>query len=190
MKTALIIVDVQNDFFADGILAARDTPSLLAPLNTFVQRAFASGILCVFTKDWHPPNHSSFQQWPPHCVQNTFGAEYPAGLLVPESQDVLHIVKGVSPDSIGYSDFEETGLEITLRKKGITRVFITGIALEYCVKATALDALKNGFDTTVITDLTRNIEANTGDIATALAEMKHAGVKLFLQREVEKLIFT
>ena len=175
-KTALIVVDVQRDFCEGGALAASNTLSLLQPLKKFVEEARRSGALVVFTQDWHPEKHSSFQAnggpWPVHCVAGQPGADLMAPLQAEAGDVVIH--KGVGVDGAGYSGFDETPLEKELRGKGITHVGVTGIATEYCVRATALDAKKARFETAVLGDLIRAVQDK--DAPKVLGELRQSGV--------------
>jgi nicotinamidase/pyrazinamidase len=133
--------------------------------------------LVVATRDWHPPDHGSFAEqggpWPVHCVADTAGAQlHPA--LDASRLDVI-VDKGRSPDTDGYSGFEGTELEALLRERGITQVTIVGLATDYCVKNTALDALRAGFQVTVDSTAVRGVEVEPGDSERALAEVRAAG---------------
>jgi len=191
MKHALIVVDVQRDFCEGGVLAARNTSSLISPLNAVITWSIQHGILCMFTRDWHPANHCSFQSqggpWPSHCVQGTPGAEFAGGLQLPKSALVIDIEKDSDKANMSYSAFENTNLKAELRNRRITEVAVCGIATDYCVKATVLDALRCGFRTSVLTDLVRPIDVHAGDSASALAEMKSAGATLLTCQEWMKL---
>ncbi len=178
VKTAMIVVDVQRDFCAGGALAASNTPSLLAPLQECTDAARRSGVTIIFTQDWHPANHSSFRvsggKWPVHCVADTPGAE----LMPPLSAvpgDII-IRKGTAIDGEGYSAFDSTQLEARLRELKIGRVSIAGIATEFCVRATALDANRSGLETILLTDLTRPVEESAAP--KVLTELGRAGVQL------------
>src|SRR3954469_23564906 len=178
MTRALIIVDFQNDFTPGGALAVRDGDRIAARIDQLARsRGFG---LVVATRDWHPADHSSFAEqggpWPPHCVQGTEGAElHPsvAGLRIDRVQDV-----GTGPRDEGYSGFEGNDLAAYLRGRGVRRVLVTGIATDYCVRATALDAIEEGFDTTVFTDATVAIDVAPGDGRRALDEVCAAGGSL------------
>ena len=178
VKTAMIVVDVQRDFCAGGALAARDTSSLLVPLKECIDAARRSGVTIIFTQDWHPANHNSFQvnggKWPVHCVENTPGAELVPPLYAESGDIVIH--KGTAVDGEGYSGFDSTGLETRLREMKIGRVSVAGIATEYCVRATALDANRAGFETILLTDLIRPVEESASP--KALTELGRAGVQL------------
>jgi nicotinamidase/pyrazinamidase len=180
MKKALIVIDVQHDFCEGGVLAARDTNNLIAPLNRFIEMCSTKQIPCFFTRDWHPANHQSFKNnggpWPVHCVQESWGAAFPSNLLIPKGAIVID--KETLPEQISYSDFQATGLEEKLRELQIEEIAVCGIATDYCVKAGTLDGLKLGFRVVVFTDLIRPIEVKVGDAAAALKEMSDAGAVL------------
>jgi len=176
-KMALIVVDVQRDFCEGGALVATDTLTLLEPLKNYIESARHAGAVIVFTKDWHPETHSSFQNnagpWPVHCVAGSPGAELMPP-LVAEEGDVT-VQKGMDVNGAGYSGFEGTGLNRKLRELGVQSVAVTGIATEFCVRATALDAMKARFETVVLTDLIRAVQAN--ETEKIVAELNAAGVK-------------
>jgi nicotinamidase/pyrazinamidase len=178
MKAALVVVDVQRDFCEGGTLAAANTVSLMQPLKKFIEEARRKGALIVYTQDWHPENHSSFREnggpWPVHCVAGQSGAELMPPLKVEAGDMVIH--KGVGVEGAGYSGFDETPLERELCSKGITNVGVAGIATEYCVRATALDALKAKFETAVLEDLIRAVQDK--NVPKVLAELRAAGVRL------------
>jgi nicotinamidase/pyrazinamidase len=177
--SALILVDIQNDFCPGGSLAVKEGDAIVPVVNE-LQKRFP---LVVATKDWHPPGHSSFATlWPPHCVQETAGAEFVAGL------DTSHVarvfLKGTDMEIDSYSGFFDnehrraTGLGDYLKERGVTDVTIAGLATDYCVKYTALDAVMLGFKTTVVADACRGVEVQEGDTARAFAEMARAGVRI------------
>jgi nicotinamidase/pyrazinamidase len=176
-KEALIVVDVQRDFCEGGALPATDTLSLLEPLHKSIEAARRAKAAVVFTKDWHPEDHSSFKTiggpWPVHCAAGSLGAELMPPLHAEKGEVVIH--KGIHPDGAGYSGFELTGLEEHLRELKIKRVGVSGIATEYCVRATALDALQHGFEVTVLTDMIRAVKP--GETPKVLEELRKAGAK-------------
>jgi nicotinamidase/pyrazinamidase len=182
-KAALIVVDVQKDFCEGGALAAADTLSLLKPLKESIEGARRAGAVIVYTQDWHPRNHSSFRTsggpWPAHCVANSPGAELMPPLEVQEGDVIIH--KGMTVDGAGYSGFELTGLAGRLRELQIERVAVSGIATEYCVRATALDGFQAGFETTVLTDMIRAVQAS--ETPRVLSELKQAGAKTTIVAE-------
>lgn len=171
---ALIVVDVQNDFCEGGALAVPDGDAVVEPIN----RLMDVSDFVVATRDWHPANHRSFAAeggpWPPHCVQGTPGAELHPRL---HSERVDAVVDaGREPEDEGYSGFEKTNLEQLLRDQKIDTVHIGGLALDYCVRATALDARRLGFDVVLHRGATRAIDANPGDAERAVQELRSAGV--------------
>jgi nicotinamidase/pyrazinamidase len=176
-KTALIVVDVQRDFCEGGALPAADTTSLLMPLEKCIEAARKAGAIIVFTGDWHPPNHSSFKPnggpWPVHCVAGTEGAELMPPLRITANDLMIH--KGAGVNGAGYSGFEATGLEEQLKRLKVSRIAVSGVATEYCVRATTLDGLTAGFETSLLTDMVRPVEASA--TAGVLAELQKAGAR-------------
>jgi nicotinamidase/pyrazinamidase len=185
--TALIVVDLQNDF-ADpqGALYVRGGELVIPAANAEIARARAAGALVVYTQDWHPPSTPHFQKdggiWPVHCVQGSWGAELHPALV--RAGDVVSTGLGKKD---GYSAFEErdaetgapaaTSLESLLRSRGIERLVVLGLATDYCVRATVLDGLQRGFPTTVLTAAVRPVELVPGDGERALDEMRRAGAR-------------
>jgi nicotinamidase/pyrazinamidase len=172
---ALIIVDFQNDFTPGGALAVRNGDQIADRVNELA--ADPRFDLVVATRDWHPPDHGSFAEqggpWPVHCVQDTEGAQlHPA--LQQQNVDIV-IDKGTDPDTEGYSGFDGTTLGELLKERGIDRVTVVGLATDYCVKNTALDALLQGLDVTVESDAVRGVDVNEGDSERALEELRGAG---------------
>jgi nicotinamidase/pyrazinamidase len=186
--TALVVVDVQNDF-ADpgGSLAVQRAGRILPRVNTYVERAIAGGALVVYTQDWHPESTPHFAKdggiWPVHCVAGTWGAELHRDLIVKGP-----IIRKGSNGEDGYSGFtmrdptsgEErpTELEGLLREHGVERVVICGLATDYCVNATALDAQRLGFETEVPRGAIAAVDLQPGDGDRALGEMAAAGVRV------------
>jgi nicotinamidase/pyrazinamidase len=185
---ALLIVDFQNDFCPGGALPVAEGDRIAEPINELLD----SFDLVIATRDWHPPDHGSFvgvevdpakwrgadppSIWPVHCVQGTHGAElYPA--LDQSKVDVI-IDKGQDLYSQGYSAFQDTNLEDLLRERGVDRLFVTGLATDYCVKNSVLDALGLGFAVTVVQDAVRGVDVHPGDSEQALAQMETAGARL------------
>ena len=184
-KTALIVVDVQNDFAdARGSLYVAEGETVVPVVNRAVKGARAAGALVVYTQDWHPESTPHFEKdggiWPVHCVMGTWGAEFHPDLLV-EGEVVR---KGASGHD-GYSGFTErhpstseelpTPLVDMLRGRGVERVAIAGLATDYCVKETAIDSLGHGFDTTVLADGVRGVNLEAGDDERALDAVRAAG---------------
>jgi nicotinamidase/pyrazinamidase len=173
---ALIMVDVQNDFCPGGALAVSDGDAVVPVLNALADKAD----LVIATRDWHPPDHSSFVseggQWPVHCVRDTPGAQLHPDL--DPGEGALIVDKGQTRDGDGYSGFEDTGLQDTLRERGVDTVHVGGLALDYCVRATALDARRAGLRVVLHRGATRAVEAAPGDGERALAELAQAGVTI------------
>jgi nicotinamidase/pyrazinamidase len=185
--TALIAVDVQNDF-ADpaGSLSVEGGVDVVPSINEAIAAARAAGALVVLTQDWHPPSTPHFEKdggiWPVHCVAGTWGAELFPGLDAPA--DALRIRKGVNGED-GYSAFTmrdpvsgetiATELDALLRDRGISRLVVCGLATDYCVNATALDARRLGYPVFVLLDAVRAVDLNPGDGSRALAQMRDAG---------------
>jgi nicotinamidase/pyrazinamidase len=173
---ALIVVDPQNDFLPGGTLAVPDGNRIFEPINRIMP--FFSYV--VATRDWHPRSHAYFQAnggpWPWHCLARTSGAQFSPRLASQQIDDVVS--KGTDPKTDGYSGFAATDLAERLRTHGITRVFVGGLATDYCVRATALDAVAAGFRVVVLTDAIAAIDAKAGDEQRALDEMRAGGVEL------------
>ena len=180
---ALLVIDVQNDFCKNGSLEVKDANSIVPKINELMDKYE----IVVATKDWHPANHSSFLSnnkdgiWPDHCIKGTRGAEFESSLDVEKIDFVFSKGSNVEIDS--YSGFIEndqktpTGLGEFLNLKGVTEVDIVGLALDYCVKFTALDALKYNLKSNIILDATKAVNINKGDDLLAIEELKKAGVK-------------
>ena len=171
---ALIVVDVQHDFLPGGALAVASGDRIFAPIDALAprfRRVYA-------TRDWHPPDHSSYAQhggpWPVHCVAGTRGAAFDERLDLKKIDVVID--KGVDRATDGYSGFAATPLANDLRIHGIRRVFVCGLATDYCVKATALDARAAGFATVVVADASAAVEVRPGDEERALEELREAGI--------------
>jgi nicotinamidase/pyrazinamidase len=187
-KTALVVVDVQNDF-ADpqGSLYVTGGQDVVEVANRQIDRAKGAGALVVYTQDWHPPSTPHFQKdggiWPVHCVQDTWGAEFHPGLEV--AGEV--VPKGTTGED-GYSGFSvrdplsgergPTALEGILRAREVTRLVILGLATDYCVKETALDGVRLGFETVVVLEGCRAVNLRPGDDGRAVDDMKLAGVRI------------
>jgi nicotinamidase/pyrazinamidase len=175
MARALVIVDFQNDFTPGGALAVPHGDEIAERINELAGSGDYD--LVVATRDWHPADHSSFSEqggiWPVHCVAGTQGAQLHPALN--QTNIDLTVDKGQAVDTDGYSGFEGTDLQEILRERGITQVTVVGLATDYCVKNTALDALRAGFQVTVDSTAVRGVEVNAGDSERALAEVRAAG---------------
>lgn len=175
---ALIVVDVQRDFCPGGTLAVPGGDEVVPVLNGWIAEAQRAGIPLFFSRDWHPQNHPSFEAaggpWPPHCLQGSEGARFHPELEVPESARV--VTKGVRFDKDQNSAFDDTGLAVELRRLGVKRLWVGGLAEDVCVKATVLDGLKEGFEVHVIQAATRPVEAEKG--GRAREEMRRSGAQI------------
>ena len=189
---ALLVVDVQNDFCPGGALAVEHGNTIVEGINRVAQKFD----IVVTTQDWHPQNHGSFASnhsgakpfdlgtlsgrdqvlWPDHCVQNSHGAEFHPELQVSSR----NFVKGTNPEADSYSGFFDddgtsTGLDVYLKSKNVTQLYICGLATDFCVKFTGLDALKQGFETVVLEDLCKGVNMDPADSDKALNELHNAG---------------
>lgn len=181
-KSALIIVDVQNDFCAGGALAVPDAEAIIPVLNDYIEQFAQAGRPIYASRDWHPPVTRHFTAyggiWPPHCIQGTNGAQFHPDLRLPA--EVQIISKGMAYDADCYSAFEGVdsqgrSLAVALRERGIDHLYIGGLATDYCVKHTALDALSAGFRVTLLEDAIRGV--NQADSAKALEELFAKGAQ-------------
>ena len=179
-KTALVVVDLQRDFCAGGALAVPDGDAVVGPVNALIDQFRSAGNPIYLTRDWHPADHSSFADqgglWPPHCVAGTEGADFHPDLQV--GGDLTVVSKATEREGDAYSGFQGTDLGAQLAAAGISEVLVCGLATDYCVKATVLDAVKAGLVTTVLTDAIRGVEVQSGDTQGALDELRAAGAKL------------
>lgn len=178
-RDALIVVDVQRDFCPGGALPVAEGDQIVPVLNKYIEK-FASIEAPVYaTRDWHPPNHISFKvyggPWPPHCIQNSTGAEFHPDLKLPEKVKIIS--KAMDPFRESYSGFDGTELEEELQKKNTHRVFIGGLATDYCVKNTVLDSLKLGFRTILLMDATRGVNHKPDDSKLAIEQMITEGAE-------------
>lgn len=172
---ALLVVDVQPDFCPDGALPVPEGDAVIGPLNAWLDAAREAGVPVYASRDWHPPRHASFEAeggpWPPHCVQDTPGAAYHPALRLPD--DARRIAKGVRLDRDQLSAFDATGLADHLREAGLRRLWVGGLALDVCVRASVLDALREGFAVHLLRDACRAVDPEQS--AAALREMQGAG---------------
>jgi len=174
---ALLLVDVQNDFLPGGSLAVPAGDEVIPALNCYI-KAFRRESLPIYaTRDWHPPDHCSFRAqggiWPPHCIAGSQGAKFSPKLDLPAN--VVIISKATNLNADAYSDFDTTDLEQRLRQSGISRLFIGGLATEYCVLYTVRDALSHGFEVHLLLDGIRAINVKPGDGQRAIEEMTSLG---------------
>jgi len=185
-KRALVVIDVQRDFCPGGSLAVPEGDTIIPKINELLPKFD----LVIFTKDWHPENHDGFASmnpgkqpfdifegnvlWPDHCVQNTLGAEFHPSLDLSKcAKDFYIFKKGIKNRSPGYSAFENTGLQKFLDKRKITELYIAGLATDYCVKETAIDGAKLGYDVHVVREASKAISS---DLSETTEQLKNAGV--------------
>lgn len=206
MNDALILVDLQNDFLPGGALAVPKGDQVLDVAN----RMAAQFERTIATQDWHPANHKSFASqhpgtsvgdvtelaglpqvlWPDHCVQQSLGAEFASNLQLPETAKIIQ--KGTNVEIDSYSGFYDngqrhsTGLDEFLKREEVKRVYVMGLATDYCVKFTVLDALRLGFETNLVLDGCRGVDLNKGDVEQAVADMKSAGAVVMSSREIHQ----
>lgn len=206
MKKALLLVDLQNDFMPTGVLPVADADTVVPIINE-IQKKFD---LIIATQDWHPENHKSFALnhsakkpfdiidlygleqvlWPPHCVQHTKGAEFVSTLDATRINKIIQ--KGTDCEIDSYSSFFDNGhrkkteLNDYLKQQNVTDVYICGLAIDYCVKFTALDAIQLGFKTYVIEDACRGVNLESNHVAQAVDEMKRAGVKVIKSQLIKR----
>ena len=183
---ALLIVDVQNDFLPGGRLAVPEGDAVIAPLAAAIERFRAARRPVFASRDWHPADHCSFREqggpWPPHCIAGTPGAQISAALPLPP--DAAIIDKATTRDADAYSAFQGTDLAARLRRAEVRRLFIGGLATDYCVLNTVLDALAEGFAVVVLEDTIRAVEARPGDGERAIARMQAKGALFAASRQL------
>jgi nicotinamidase/pyrazinamidase len=193
-RAALLVVDIQKDFCAGGALAAPGGVEIIPAVNRHVAAASTRGMPVYATRDWHPVRTTHFKEyggnWPPHCVQGTAGAQFHPALKLPP--DAIIVNKGDDPERHGYSAFEghtsegKTLLD-DLRDRHITRVYVAGIATDYCVRQSALDALRAGLEVRVLPDAIAGIDVRPGDAQRALDEISAAGAELVPTLDAERV---
>ena len=178
-RRALIIVDVQNDFCPGGALPVAHGDEVVAPLNRLAEEFLERGDLVIKSRDWHPPQTKHFAAyggvWPIHCVQQTRGAEFHPDLI---DDPRIRVISKDKMDVDEYSAFDQTGLAALLHEQGVEEVWVGGLATDYCVKHTALDAVRAGFKVKAIREAMRPVELKPGDGERAIQEMKQAGVQV------------
>jgi nicotinamidase/pyrazinamidase len=171
---ALLIIDVQNDFCPGGALPAPECNKIIPVINKIINK-FS---LVLASKDWHPEDTAHFKKWPKHCIKNSWGAEFHPGLKTENIKQVL--MKGTGNKDDGYSAFEATNIDVPsfLKSEKVTRIYIAGLTTEYCVKNSALDAVK------VIEDAIEGVRQNEGDVEKSIREMKSCGVKFITSDKI------
>jgi nicotinamidase/pyrazinamidase len=174
---ALIITDIQNDFLPGGALPVKEGDLVIPVLNEYAKIFHKANAKIVASRDWHPANHVSFTSqggpWPPHCVQDTEGARFSPNLKLPVSTEIIS--KATNPQKEAYSVFDSTGLGDRLKSGGVTRVFIGGLATDYCIVNSVLDARQMKLEVIVLADAIRGINLNQGDVDKALDTINQSG---------------
>ena len=191
--SALLIVDVQNDFCTGGALAVRGSEAVVNALNRHVRTAAEAGMPIYASRDWHPSRTTHFREyggdWPVHCVQGSSGAQFHPDLHLPQSTIV--VTKGDREDAAGYSAFEGTtadgaSLADDLRRRGVSHLYVGGLATDYCVRASVLDALRAGLEVTVLEDAIAGVDVTAGDSDRAREEMRTHGASLARRGELQR----
>jgi nicotinamidase/pyrazinamidase len=191
-RDALVIVDVQNDFCPGGALGVPGGDAVVPVLNRYAERFAAAGAPVFASRDWHPARTSHFKAyggvWPPHCVQETPGAQFHPGLVLPAGTAVVS--KGMDPNEDAYSCFQAetadgTPFAAALGEFGVGRLFVGGLATDYCVKSTVVDAAREGFEVVLLADAIAAVDLAPGDGAKALEEMRAAGARTIRLGELE-----
>lgn len=177
---ALLIVDVQNDFIKGGALAVPDAELVIPVINELMEKFE----IVLASQDWHPASSVHFQKWPVHCVAESKGAEFPTNFHREKINQIFY--KGTRNQDDGYSAFEATNISLVdyLKQRGITKLYICGIALEFCVKSSALDALKEGFEVYLIRDAIANFSKDEQEITREYLELEKSGAKTVLANEI------
>jgi nicotinamidase/pyrazinamidase len=182
MSKALLIIDFQNDFTSGGALEVPDGDEIAEP----VRRLASHFDVVVATRDWHPPDHASFGTeggpWPVHCVRGSWGARFHPAMEGLQLDAVVDVGRGREDE--GYSGFEKSNLAQILRDQDVEEVYVCGLATDYCVRASAIDACQEGFDVTVVEDAVRGVEVERGDSERAVADMRRAGAKIATSEEI------
>lgn len=177
---ALLIVDMQRDYLPGGRVPIKDANEVVPILNRYIEAFALRGLPIFFSRDWHPHNHCSFLpyggHWPAHCLQETKGAEFPSLLCIPAEAHLSS--KGVDANVEAYSAFSDASLTELLRRMHVKRLVVGGLATDYCVRATVLDALALGFKVVLLGDAIRGVDAQAGDSVRALEEMLHHGATI------------
>ncbi len=192
---ALLVVDVQNDFCPGGALGVPHGDSIIPRINRTIRLFERRGLPILFTRDWHPRETKHFKAfggaWPPHCIQGTKGARFHSDLTIPDRAMILS--KGMDPEQESYSAFQALtdrgrDLESVLHEIGVGELFICGLATDYCVRASTLDARRRGLKVHVLRDAIRGVDVKSGDSEMAIREMRAHGAAFTETRGLAKLL--
>ncbi len=191
-QDALIITDIQLDFLPGGALPVEGGDRIIPVINEYIKHFTKAKAPIIASRDWHPLNHSSFKPqgglWPPHCIQNTEGAKFSSKLKLPS--DTIIISKATNPQYEAYSAFDRTDLDKQLQQLGVRRLFVCGLATDYCVVNTVLDARKLGYDTVVLMDAILGINLLSGDVDRAVEAMVNSGAEQAADEDFSELTDT
>jgi nicotinamidase/pyrazinamidase len=183
---ALIVVDVQNCFCPGGELPVEEGDKVVPIINQYISKFQKARAKIYATRDWHPQDHQSFKEyggiWPPHCLKESKGAEFRSDLKLPKGTTIIST--GDKPHVDGYSGFDHTNLERKLNEDGVDRVFVGGLATDYCVKYTVLDAVEKDFETVLLIDAVKGVNRKSGDAERAIDEMMKTGAKKATLHEI------
>jgi len=189
-NAALIVVDMQVDFLPGGALEVPNSDTIIPIINEYVRFFESKNLPIFYSRDWHPEDHCSFKEnggtWPKHCVQNTKGAEFHPDLYI--SNKAFIISKGFEKDKEAYSAFQNTDLNEKLKQFKVENVFVCGVATDYCVLHTVLDALKNGYKTFLLVDAIKGVDLNVNDSEEAIKKMVHAGAEIVVIDELLQIV--
>ena len=185
VKEALLVIDVQNGFCPGGSLAVTDGDKVVDPINAAIKHAKENDMPILFSRDWHPEKTTHFEKWPPHCIQGTKGAEFHPDL---DTAGGVVFSKGMDPEEDSYTAFDGINnkgqkLEEYLQQAQVLRLFVAGLATDYCIRASALDALAKGFDTVILSDAIKAVNIKPDDGEKALNEMTNAKAKVATSKE-------
>ncbi len=194
-KPALLLVDLQNDFCPGGALGVPDGDQIVPRINRMIELFERRGLPVLATRDWHPAVTKHFKEfggaWPPHCIQGTKGARFHPDLKLPKEAVLLS--KGMDPEQDSYSGFQALSaqgrdLESVIRDLAIDEIYVCGLATDYCVRATALDAVRRGLRVRVLKDAIKGVDLKPGDSRAAISEMRTAGVPFLATRGIAKVL--
>ncbi|MFN3995157.1 MAG: bifunctional nicotinamidase/pyrazinamidase [bacterium] len=184
--SALIVVDMQNDFLPGGSLEVPNSDTIIPIINEYIKFFEKKGKVVVFTRDWHPENHVSFKEnggiWPKHCVQNTKGAEFHPDMYIPKESIIIS--KAYEPNIEAYSGFENTNLHQELQNRNIKNVYVCGVATDYCVLNTVLSAVELGYKVYLLIDAIKGVDLKPNDSEEAIKTMISKGVEILVLDEL------